>query len=1033
MILVEQNTKPINRLVGIKYQQKGRAVDGCDCVGLCALYLEKIKGIKCIIPDDIEENKNNLEAAKKYFLKFPYEELEPDDVAVFFDGRHVHAGIFLGYDQFLEINSRFGKSRIVKLNFDWKHAFVGGVHTKGKKEIILPGTAEDIFTTFFAVVDLGFASFGINLAMVLGFAAVSYSVYSAVVSAQQARKLRKKSATTSSRYKEITNTYSNDGIVPLIYGGPLLIGGNIIWQSDPGPTVKRFLVYGEGECQAIEDVELNEETIDSVHTDCSYDNYLGTATQVVDSRAASIVHGMKNLTYSALTIVANDGLSGNVTAGAKLSGRKIKTYSGSTWLGSTFSRNPIAILRDYLILSRKRGGAGLSEDDLDASSFGSTYDYCEGLVDDGADGTEARYRFDYIFDEERSVAENIVEILSTCNGYIFPSGSGYKIVLEKADETAAFAFDEDNILENSFSWSYGASEESPNKIGIKWIEPLERYNPDRVAWAEDELDQDTRDIIEDVIEMYGIIRQSQALRRAKQVLYETKINPISCSFEAFIDAICVEPGDIVTVTHSHPGWTEAMFRVMSFEEADEGKIKINCKAYNSSILDDTPGASIDGWDYGSPYNPFTSLDNVDSVTLSEDGWRNNDGVHISSVTVFWAALENSIDQLAWYQLEISKDGGDYTFLTSVHRTKTSFVITHNLEIESSYTIKVKTLNKEGILSTGTASDALVLIGKDSLPSDVLAFLVKQYRDKLSCVWTPVADVDVRRYEIRKGASWISGDVVGADLAGAQADLNDIRTGSDQAYWIKAIDNSGNYSENATEATLTVDNIPFQNIVDDNDEHTAWGGTKSDTEKSGDNLTLSAGKLTGTYTTPQYDIGYVCTARLAILRVATTTSSLAWDDDASAAFDDSKTLRFTGYEAPSALTFEVRTSEDNVTWTDWEDWILADHICRYYQVRMTVTRENLGSNILVSQLTVQADIPDVDDKGTGEVTVAADGDEITFTKTFHEAPAVNITITSGVGYAHKFSVIPSTTGFTVKLYELDGTLATGTFGWHAHGK
>jgi hypothetical protein len=201
---------------------------------------------------------------------------------------------------------------------------------------------------------------------------------------------------------------------------------------------------------------------------------------------------------------------------------------------------------------------------------------------------------------------------------------------------------------------------------------------------------------------------------------------------------------------------------------------------------------------------------------------------------------------------------------------------------------------------------------------------------------------------------------------------------------------------------------------------------------GSNLKIEDGKLSAVYYTNKKDIGYIADVRIMIQSVASIAQNLAWDSDPSRAFDDSDTLRFSGEETPGLVSIDIRTSEDDVSWSDWDEWIAADYTCRYYQIRMTVTRDSLDSDVNVSELTIDADLPDVDEKGEGEVTVAADGDAITFEKTFHATPTVNITILSGNGIAHQFSVAPSTTGFTVKLLQLDGTEETGTFKYHAHG-
>jgi hypothetical protein len=58
---------------------------------------------------------------------------------------------------------------------------------------------------------------------------------------------------------------------------------------------------------------------------------------------------------------------------------------------------------------------------------------------------------------------------------------------------------------------------------------------------------------------------------------------------------------------------------------------------------------------------------------------------------------------------------------------------------------------------------------------------------------------------------------------------DLKVGT-QSYWIKAVDKSGNYSENATEAIITVENIPFMNAIISISEQPTWTGDKT-TQKS----------------------------------------------------------------------------------------------------------------------------------------------------------------------------------------------------------
>jgi len=913
--------------------------------------------------------------------------------------------------------------------------FILGVNNQVYAEPISIGIA--ISTTFFGGSIFAFAATVLVIKVAI-VATIGFAIYSSVRAAQQADKLN----IEGSKYTTpvIDNTFSNEGIVPILYGGPIIMGGNLLWQSDPGETVHRFLGICIGEITSISNVKLDDQDIAGLDG-CSYTAYLGTSSQAVDSRGSGIVKGLRDVAYIAVTMTRGEKVGSNPVITSEAIGRKIQTWNvgTSSWATNALitSKNPAAIIRDYMLLSRVLGGCGVPEEFIDPITFGDFFTHCAELVDNGAGGTEARYELDIAIDTKHSALDNLDKLLVTCNAKIIRSGCLYKIAFEKSGETAVMAFTEDNITKGTFIYGYGKTDAMPNKVGVEWISALESSNSKRVAWAEDELDQDIRGAIEDKIECYGIIRQSQASRLANKFLYEGKLADIWCEFECNMSAMHCEPFDVVSVTHSRPNWTAAAFRIIETTELDFGKAKFTLQAYNSSILADRHGSTFDDWNYGSPPNPFAPVTDVTNIVLEEIGWRNADGTHIAHIDVTWVAPATKKELLNGYIIELKKGAGDYISVGTANVGDTEYRINLNLEIDKEYYVKIKTQSINSIISDGTVSSVIKLIGKDDPPSNVTSFIVRKYRDSIVCRWGKVTDVDVKRYEIRKGADWISADVVGTNLPGVEATLRDIKLGTDQAYWIKAIDNSDNYSVNALEALITVANIPFQNIIKTFEEDPAWNGTKTDTEISGNNLILSAGKLTGTYITAVKGIGYICDARIMIESLATIASALAWNSEAGRAFDDSTTLRFSGDEVPGALSFKIRTSTEGAdplvdTWTDWEDWITADYNCRWFQIKMTVTRDSVDTSLAVTNLTIDVDLPDIDEKDTGEVTNAADGCAITFTKTFHEAPSVNIDILDGDGYVHKFSVAPTTTGFTVKLYKLDGTAVVGNFSYHAHG-
>ena len=473
------------------------------------------------------------------------------------------------------------------------------------------------------------------------------------------------------------------------------------------------------------------------------------------------------------------------------------------------------------------------------------------------------------------------------------------------------------------------------------------------------------------------------------------------------------------------------FRVVSMRRSGNSEVEINAIEYNASVYDTDTIYLPD-----SNYSALTvAVPDVENLTLTERLVKLADGTVEDVIDVWFNKPMTSTKVVQFDRAKIylsDNDGSSWVYKGETYGTH--FQVIGNIVDTVTYKVAVVSVGFNGKINSidNSPQEEITIVGKSAAPSDITTFLVNQSRDRMYFGWTDVTDVDLAGYEIRYGASWAAGAVLVSGIrANSHIELN-FREGTSQSYWIKAIDTSGNYSATAKEAVITISNIPFTNIIKETSEQTAWGGTKSHTEAVGDNLELSATYLTGTYITPVINVGYVATFKIGIEEVVTVAGDTAWDSSETATWDASATARFSGEEVAGAITYEIRTSEDNVTWTTYAPYQAGDYYCRYYQIRATLTRASLDQDLEVSELNHYADLPDVDEFGDGEVTVAADGDVITFAKTFHEAPSVNIDILSGDGYVHKFSVIPDLTDFTVKLYDLAGTAKTGEFKYHAHG-
>lgn len=501
------------------------------------------------------------------------------------------------------------------------------------------------------------------------------------------------------------------------------------------------------------------------------------------------------------------------------------------------------------------------------------------------------------------------------------------------------------------------------------------------------------------------------------------------------------------------------FRVVQIKRENNFECEITALEYNEDIYD-TDGIVIPQTNYS---ELSTATPYVTNLVLAERDTRLSDGRIEIAIDVDFRKPDLTAYSVKAYRrakVYLSDDDGASWQLAG-DTTGSGLSINNGLVKDTTYKITVTSVSVDGMETAIALSpqSQITVFGKQLRPSDVTSFLVNQNRDTMKFGWVEVNDEDLYGYEIRKGSTWESGQVVATGIRHTNNYESSIIEGADQSFWIKAMDTSGNYSENATEAVVTVEVIPFQNIIQTYEEGPDWAGTHDETgiEEDGGLLIIEPDPgasfdtlggtfashegrrfsgvpgSTGVYTTPVRDVGYRAPFNILIDAIAIASdATAAFDDDPGATFGSDPLRRFSGYEVAGALAFEIRTSDDNITWTDWQAYQQGDYNCRYFQLRMTITNSDVSINLVVPYFNYIVDLPDVDEYGTeGEVTVAGSGADIVFEKTFHQTPHVAVTILSGSGIYYVLSGL-DTTGFNVKLYNAGGVAQTGTFSFHAHG-
>jgi len=384
-----------------------------------------------------------------------------------------------------------------------------------------------------------------------------------------------------------------------------------------------------------------------------------------------------------------------------------------------------------------------------------------------------------------------------------------------------------------------------------------------------------------------------------------------------------------------------------------------------------------------------------------------------------------------------------------------------------YTISVRAVNA---LSTRgpEASTTYQVIGKATPPESVQNFYVARNGNVLNFVWQHVGDIDLDRYEMRLGEVWNTATQIGSTAANSFA----FTTQRGGTFLIKAVDTSGNYS--VSEAAVIVADVSGINVVlDYNDSVAGFPGTHDNTFQLGitqtkqwadlgswdsagtwDDTTFKGGvtlvgdkhwsDLTGTwasytapwiftdpievgaYVTAPIDIGFIATSTLAIECSVETLakSNPPWSD-----FTDP----WASYAAPewtwqgraSAISayFEVATSTDGTTWSQWQPFVQGAYRFRYLKVRATLSTTDLNYLPYMTKLITHIDVPDRVDHFK-DVAVTTSGVTISFSPAFVGVKTVQATLQSAVSGDRYTVTGKSNSQVTIKVFDSAGAAKAG---------
>jgi len=296
-------------------------------------------------------------------------------------------------------------------------------------------------------------------------------------------------------------------------------------------------------------------------------------------------------------------------------------------------------------------------------------------------------------------------------------------------------------------------------------------------------------------------------------------------------------------------------------------------------------------------------------------------------------------------------------------------------------------------------------------------------------WDLVSDIDVRfggsiilkHSPLTTGATWSNSNLLIPEISGKDTHaIAPLLTGT---YLIKARDSQGNVSESATTIITNSPTLIKMNVIETLTENPTFTGTKTDMNVSSSNLSFDSVSLfdslsgdfddaigsfdggggSGFVTSGEYefsdyiDTGVISTSRIYLSIKFTIDEPGNYFDDYQGFFD-SASGKFDGDDNdPIKVTPYIATTDDDPsgspTWSSYRKFFTGDYNARAFKFKIVCESEKSNFNILISELSVTVDMPDIVD--TGELTTSGSGSTtVNFNKTFQATPSVGGTILDG---------------------------------------
>jgi hypothetical protein len=512
--------------------------------------------------------------------------------------------------------------------------------------------------------------------------------------------------------------------------------------------------------------------------------------------------------------------------------------------------------------------------------------------------SELRYPAAGVVDTANIPKQNIEYILSAMSGTLVYQNGSFKTYAGEY-RSPTLTLNEDDIISTMSVQTRTSRKDLFNTVKGVFTDPLDNYQPvdfpvvtNSTYVTEDGGDELTYDA------EFPFTQSPAGAQRLAKILLERNRRQIRCKLRCKMTAFDIQVGDTIYLSYDRFGWSSKTFEVVEWSFAlvsDDGgairpEVGLELAETDSSVWSwSTEETAVERASQTSLPNPFLLRKPTGLTWLSGDDYIyiRADGTATPYARINWTAssdsfvvnggrvelqakmttapagqLTSSVPINQW--VEIARlDGGASTFNW------------FGSQDNATYSIRTRFVNQAGTKSPWTEIGGVLLEAKAEPPEDVGYLIVNQNGNNVTFSWPLVADLDLQGYEVRYGPQGSSNWEGATPLVKAKKSSTETTTTVPPGEWdffIKSIDNTGNYSVSASKATELITN---PNTIIDSLLNTDFsGGTlvnmvrhytgvlTAQDKKTADEYDFSTFDLfvpnpkdLGTYTTEEIDLGF----------------------------------------------------------------------------------------------------------------------------------------------------------------------------------